>query len=108
MSSSFLFFAGNWERKRPVWVMLMVNTLTEGDIASRGIPVLDLHLAQEAERLGKITGAVERVEEQCLPLNDLNFSQVRQAFKGRSLPSPPQFPGIVIPVCRITNCGCGR
>ncbi|XP_070195038.1 metalloprotease TIKI1-like isoform X2 [Littorina saxatilis] len=76
--ADYLFnaIAGNWERKRPVWVMLMVNTLTEADIQSRGIPVLDLHLAQEAERLGKITGAVERVEEQCLPLNDLNFSQV--------------------------------
>ncbi|XP_025109682.1 LOW QUALITY PROTEIN: metalloprotease TIKI1-like [Pomacea canaliculata] len=76
--ADYLFnaIAGNWERKRPVWVMLMVNTLTEGDVRSRGIPVLDLHLAQEAERLGKLTGAVERVEEQCLPLNDLNFSQV--------------------------------
>ena len=39
--------------------------------------MLDLFLAQEAERMGKITGAVERVEEQCHPLNGLNFSQVR-------------------------------
>lgn len=80
--ADYLFnaIAGNWERKRPVWVMLMVNTLTEGDVRSRGIPVLDLHLAQEAERLGKLTGAVERVEEQCLPLNDLNFSQVGRLF----------------------------
>ena len=69
-------FSGNWHRKRPIWVMLMVNSLTEGDIRSRGVPVLDLFLAQEATRLGKSTGAVERVEEQCLPLNRLNFSQV--------------------------------
>jgi hypothetical protein len=27
--------------------------------------------------MGKVTGAVERVEEQCVPLNELNFSQVR-------------------------------
>ncbi|KAK7888939.1 hypothetical protein WMY93_024499 [Mugilogobius chulae] len=67
---------GNWERKRPVWVMLMVNSLTEWDVRSRGTPVLDLFLAQEAERMGKTTGAVERVEEQCHPLNGLNFSQV--------------------------------
>ncbi|XP_050706707.1 metalloprotease TIKI2-like, partial [Eriocheir sinensis] len=66
----------NWERKRPVWVMLMVNSLTESDIRSRGVPVLDLYLAQEAERLTKQTGAVEHVEEQCVPLNGLNFSQV--------------------------------
>ncbi|KAL4634750.1 metalloprotease TIKI2-like [Arapaima gigas] len=76
--ADYLFnaIAGNWERKRPVWVMLMVNSLTESDVRSRGVPVLDLFLAQEAERLGKRTGAVERVEEQCHPLNGLNFSQV--------------------------------
>ena len=69
---------GNWHRKRPIWVMLMVNSLTEADIRSRGVPVLDLYLAQEAVRLGKNTGAVERVDEQCLPLNQLNFSQVSE------------------------------
>lgn len=76
--ADYLFnaIAGNWERKRPVWVMLMVNSLTETDIRSRGVPVLDLYLAQEAERMRKRTGAVERVEEQCHPLNGLNFSQV--------------------------------
>ncbi|XP_009579783.1 PREDICTED: metalloprotease TIKI2-like, partial [Fulmarus glacialis] len=75
--ADYLFnaIAGNWERKRPVWVMLMVNSLTETDIRSRGVPVLDLYLAQEAERMKKTTGAVERVEEQCHPLNGLNFSQ---------------------------------
>ncbi|XP_026721819.1 metalloprotease TIKI1-like [Athene cunicularia] len=76
--ADYLFnaIAGNWERKRPVWVMLMVNSLTEVDVKSRGVPVLDLYLAQEAERLKKQTGAVEKVEEQCHPLNGLNFSQV--------------------------------
>ncbi|CAH2293489.1 metalloprotease TIKI1 [Pelobates cultripes] len=76
--ADYLFnaIAGNWERKRPVWVMLMVNSLTEIDIKARGVPVLDLYLAQKAERLKKRTGAVEKVEEQCHPLNGLNFSQV--------------------------------
>ncbi|XP_057414510.1 metalloprotease TIKI1 isoform X2 [Balaenoptera acutorostrata] len=76
--ADYLFdaIAGNWEQKRPVWVMLMVNSLTEVDIKSRGVPVLDLYLAQEAERLRKQTGTVEKVEEQCHPLNGLNFSQV--------------------------------
>ncbi|XP_075472391.1 metalloprotease TIKI2 isoform X2 [Ascaphus truei] len=76
--ADYLFnaIAGNWERKRPVWVMLMVNSLTEADIRSRGVPVLDLYLAQEADRMRKKTGAVEMVEEQCHPLNRLNFSQV--------------------------------
>ncbi|XP_050185115.1 metalloprotease TIKI1 [Myiozetetes cayanensis] len=76
--ADYLFnaIAGNWERKRPVWAMLMVNSLTEVDVKSRGVPVLDLYLAQEAERLRKQMGAVEKVEEQCHLLNGLNFSQV--------------------------------
>ncbi|XP_077079537.1 metalloprotease TIKI1 [Siphateles boraxobius] len=75
--AEYLFnaIAGNWERKRPVWVMLMVNALTEAEVRSRGVPVLDLYLAQEAQRMRKRTGAVEEVEEQCLPLNGLNVSR---------------------------------
>ncbi|XP_068191175.1 metalloprotease TIKI1 isoform X2 [Antennarius striatus] len=85
--ADYLFnaIAGNWEKKRPVWVMLMVNSLTEADIKTRGVPVLDLYLAQEAERMKKRTGAVEKVEEQCHPLNGLNFSQVPN-FKNVTLP----------------------
>uniref|UniRef100_A0A8C5V7U5 Metalloprotease TIKI n=1 Tax=Microcebus murinus TaxID=30608 RepID=A0A8C5V7U5_MICMU len=64
----FNAITGNWERERPVWVMLMVNSLTEADITP--VP------AQEAERLRKQTGAVEKVEEQCHLLNGLHFSQV--------------------------------
>ncbi|CAG5861499.1 unnamed protein product [Menidia menidia] len=81
--ADYLFnaIAGNWERKRPVWVMLMVNSLTEWDVRSRGTPVLDLFLAQEAERMGKTTGSVEHVEEQCHPLNGLNFSQLHNRIK---------------------------
>jgi len=67
---------GNWERKRPMWAMLLVNSLTPSDIASRGFPVLDLYLAQIAEKQNKKIGAVERVEEQCLPLNGLTYGQV--------------------------------
>jgi uncharacterized protein YbaP (TraB family) len=54
----------------------MLNSLTEDEIKSRGIPVLDLYLAQEASRLQKQIGAVERVEEQCQPLNDMDLAQV--------------------------------
>ncbi|KAH7970470.1 hypothetical protein HPB49_007487 [Dermacentor silvarum] len=76
--ADYLFHAitGDWERKRPIWVLLMVDSLTEGDVRARGVPVLDLFLAQEAQRLAKRTGAVEQVHEQCLPLNGLNGSQV--------------------------------
>ncbi|XP_073936298.1 metalloprotease TIKI2 isoform X2 [Castor canadensis] len=89
--ADYLFnaIAGNWERKRPVWVMLMVNSLTETDVRSRGVPVLDLYLAQQAEKMKKSTGAVERVEEQCHPLNGLNFSQLPN-FINTTLPPHEQ------------------
>lgn len=72
----FNVITANWERKRPIWIMLMINSLTENDIKSRGSPVLDMFLAQEASRMKKRTGAVEKVEEQCEPLNGLNDNQV--------------------------------
>ncbi|KAJ7400420.1 TraB domain containing 2B [Pitangus sulphuratus] len=108
--ADYLFnaIAGNWERKRPVWVMLMVNSLTETDIRSRGVPVLDLYLAQEAERMKKKTGAVERVEEQCHPLNGLNFSQAQLTWKLGNL--SPKFqsrgsPCLVLLAKEIFVCG---
>nr|XP_035962506.1 metalloprotease TIKI2-like isoform X1 [Halichoerus grypus] len=92
--ADYLFnaIAGNWERKRPVWVMLMVNSLTETDVRSRGVPVLDLYLAQQAEKMKKSTGAVERVEEQCHPLNGLNFSQEWPFSSPPTLPESPWQP----------------
>lgn len=72
----FQLLTKDWQQKRPIWIMLMVNSLTESDIKSRGIPVLDQYLASEAARNEKLTGAVEEVEEQCLPLNSLNDTQV--------------------------------
>ncbi|XP_054722376.1 metalloprotease TIKI1-like [Uloborus diversus] len=119
-NADYLFnaIAGNWERKRPVWVMLMVNSLTESDVRSRGVPVLDLYLAQEAERMRKKTAAVEKVEEQCLPLNGLNFSQVlfalnhtllqheelRREAELQQQPHPPA-PYTTDDLIRHYNCG---
>lgn len=71
----FNMMTSNWERKRPIWIIVMVNSLTEQDIRSRGVPVLDMFLAQEAKRLNKKTGALETVEDQCQPLNQLNMTQ---------------------------------
>ncbi|KAG8237653.1 hypothetical protein J437_LFUL017648 [Ladona fulva] len=67
---------GNWRRKRPFWVMLMVKSLNEVDIKWHGIPVLDLYLAQKASSMKKDTGGVEDVEEQCVPVNGISLSQV--------------------------------
>lgn len=75
----FTTITTNWERKRPIWVMMMINTLTKSDIASRGVPVLDLFLSKLAEKRGKTVGAIEKVEEQCQPLNSLSPPKVRPA-----------------------------
>jgi len=72
----FQLLTKDWKQKRPIWIMLMVNSLTESDIKNRGIPVLDQYLATEAARNEKFTGAVEEVDEQCRPLNSLNDTQV--------------------------------
>ena len=40
LNSDYLFstITANWERKLPVWVMLMIESLTKSDVASRGVP----------------------------------------------------------------------
>lgn len=70
----------NWERKRPIWVTLLVNSLTKSDISSRSYPVLDLYLSQLANKNHKRVSAIETVEEQCSPLNQLNRTLVSFAL----------------------------
>ncbi|XP_032822136.1 metalloprotease TIKI2 [Petromyzon marinus] len=82
-SAELLFraLAGDWERKRPVWLLLLAASLTEGDVRGRRVPSLDAHLARLARRLRKRSGAVERVHEQCAPLNAINGTQVVAALE---------------------------
>lgn len=74
--SEYLFNAmtSNWERKRPIWILLMINSLTESDVRSRGIPTLDVYLAQEAQRMNKKTGSVEKASDNCSSLNNMNVN----------------------------------
>ncbi|KAF7491258.1 Metalloprotease TIKI2 [Sarcoptes scabiei] len=82
LSASGLFNAItlHWERKRPIWVMIMLNSLTENDIKSKGITVLDSFFYQKAKKLNKSIGSVENAEEQCVTLNYLNTTQVLYAL----------------------------
>ena len=79
LDAQYLFSAitANWERKRPIWVTLIINSLTKSDFASRGYPVLDLYLSQLALKNRKRVSAIETVDEQCQPLNQLNKTLVR-------------------------------
>ena len=82
LDSEYLFAAitANWERKQPVWVMLMVSTLNAEEIASRGIPVLDLYLLMQAEKQKKRIHAIERPDEHCDPLNQLSLDMVSYMY----------------------------
>ena len=82
LDSDYLFSAitSNWERKQPVWVMLMVSTLNAEEIASRGIPVLDLYLLMQAEKQKKRVHAIERPDEHCDPLNQLSLDMVSYMY----------------------------
>ena len=71
-----VIFLANWERNRPIWVLLMLSGLTESDVASRGSMVLDLFLATMAKKHGKRVSAIEEVQEQCGPLNSLSLDKV--------------------------------
>jgi len=82
LDAQYLFSAitANWERKRPIWVTLIINSLTKSDFASRGYPVLDLYLSQLALKNRKRVSAIETVDEQCQPLNQLNKTLVAFAL----------------------------
>ncbi|XP_067938166.1 metalloprotease TIKI1-like [Watersipora subatra] len=67
---------GSWQRMKPVWLMLLLNSLTENDVKLFGVPVLDLYLSRQAVEWEKNVGAIELAEEQCAPLNKLNSTQV--------------------------------
>jgi len=51
----------NWERKRPIWIMVMLNSLTENGVKSLLMPVLDVYLAHDARQHNKEIGSVEKV-----------------------------------------------
>uniref|UniRef100_A0A915IUT0 Metalloprotease TIKI homolog n=1 Tax=Romanomermis culicivorax TaxID=13658 RepID=A0A915IUT0_ROMCU len=72
----FMRLAGDWQRKRPIWIMLMLSSLSLDGIKNREIPILDLYLAQEALKASKPLGVVEKAVEQCRPMNLLNETHV--------------------------------
>ncbi|TGZ58914.1 hypothetical protein CRM22_009365 [Opisthorchis felineus] len=73
--------AKDWKRKRPMWILFLLTSLTRGEMADRGVPVLDLFMAQLAQRLGKQWGAVEEVTDQCDPLNGVQDKHASLALK---------------------------
>ena len=66
----------NWRRKRPVWILSLISTLTEENVESWDTPVLDHFMDNAARRLGKNLTALETVNDHCQPLKKLGDVEV--------------------------------
>lgn len=68
---------GEWQRMRPVWLLNLLNSLTEQQVMAGGSrPLLDIFLRQAAEGMGKQVHALESVEDQMEPLSRLSLPEV--------------------------------
>lgn len=74
-----------WHQKRPIWLLLLLESLTPNELAGTKAPPLDLYLAHEAASHSVHTGGIERVTEQCEPLNSMALSDVFYNFYMNSL-----------------------
>ena len=78
----FNAMVSGWERKRPIWILLMLSSITEQNIRMRTIPMLDLFLDNAAAGMGKRVQAMETPRDHCRPLNRLTTKQVRERERG--------------------------
>ena len=77
---------GDWKRLRPVWLLLLLDSLSEQRTRLSNVPVVDTFLERAAQGLGKGIQAVEQPRDQCRPLNKLTVPQVRvRGVKGGGL-----------------------
>jgi len=67
---------GDWQRKRPIWVTLLLSSLNKEAIQNNDIPLLDTFLGNAARNMGKDLKAVENVQDQCSAFNKLDTEQV--------------------------------
>ena len=66
----------NWERKKPVWVLSLLNSLTEDQVEVGSKPLLDNFLKNAALSLNKEVYEIETVEDQMGPYNTLSATEV--------------------------------
>jgi hypothetical protein len=70
----------NWQRKRPIWILLQLTSLNKEFVQSRSIPPLDLYMFSKGQQAGKSIGYLESPEEHC-KVNNLNSRQVCMIFE---------------------------
>ncbi|XP_046846773.1 metalloprotease TIKI homolog isoform X2 [Xenia sp. Carnegie-2017] len=73
----------NWRRKRPIWIMLLLDKLNKFNVKmlAERLPVLDAYLMRQAQTRGKKLGSIETAKEQCNVLKRLNKKKVIYALK---------------------------
>lgn len=65
----------NWQRKRPIWILLQLASFNKESLQSRSIPALDLYMFIKGRKARKSIGHLESPEERC-GLNNVNSTQV--------------------------------
>ena len=65
----------NWERKRPIWILLQLGSLNKEYVQARTVPPLDLYMFLKGKQAEKKIGHLESPEEHC-NVNNVNSSQV--------------------------------
>lgn len=84
MQSDQLFYSmiGNYKNLRPVWLLMLLSSLSRENVQERRIPLLDMFLDRAADGVGKSVEAVEVYKDQCRPFNKLNETKVRKRERG--------------------------
>ena len=79
--SIFSALTSNWQKKRPIWIVILLQSCNEILISSIKDPPLDYHLTILADEEKKTVSSVETAEEQCSLFNDLNKTVVSVEMK---------------------------
>ena len=67
----------DWQSKKPVWLLFMLFHLLNIDDKRRPtFPMLDMFLANEAQKYGKSIHSIESPAEQCNPLENISDKDV--------------------------------
>ncbi|KAL6723528.1 hypothetical protein Aduo_018520 [Ancylostoma duodenale] len=67
---------GNWERKRPEWLLFALFQLCENLLDRPTSPMLDVFLANKAYEEEKQIRAIETTQEQCNPIRSLTQEEI--------------------------------
>ncbi|VDO85358.1 unnamed protein product [Heligmosomoides polygyrus] len=68
---------GNWDRKRPEWLLFALYQLCENLINRPSTPMLDVFLANKAHEEEKQIRAIETTREQCNPIATVSQEEER-------------------------------